>query len=189
VSSTGGPDVSSDQRQVRTATADDVNDIVALVESAYRGEDSQAGWTTEAELVGGQRTDAPAVAAAVAAPYTVILLGEDNGDLVSCAQLTRQADRVEFGMFCVRPGAQGGGLGRWMLARAEQVAADCSAATMEMLVIRQRDELIAWYERRGYQRTGETRPFPYGNERYGLPRRDDLEFVVLTKTLNQPEPP
>ena len=88
-------------------------------------------------------------------------------------------------MFAVRPGLQGGGIGGEMLAHAEAYARMAFAATsIEMTVIGQREELIAWYERRGYERTGETRPFPYGDERFGVPRRDDLHFVVLAKSLD-----
>jgi GNAT superfamily N-acetyltransferase len=87
-------------------------------------------------------------------------------------------------MFSVTPTAQGGGLGGAMLAEAERVAREeWGARTMRMSVIKQRDDLIAWYVRRGYAATEEMHAFPYGDERYGVPRRDDLEFRVLTKTL------
>jgi GNAT superfamily N-acetyltransferase len=168
----------------RTATTEDVAAVVALVESAYRGDTARQGWTTEADLIGGQRTDAAAVADALAQPDIAILLGELDGAIVACAQLTRRADAVEFGMFAVQPTAQRGGLGGALLAEAEDLARSRWASSrMEMLVISRRDELIEWYGRRGYQPTGATRPFPYGNPRYGLPVRDDLEFVVLAKLL------
>ena len=54
-------------------------------------------------------------------------------------------------------------------------------AALRMTVIDVRDELIAWYERRGYRRTGIRKPFPYGDTRFGVPRRDDLRFEVLEK--------
>jgi len=144
------------------------------------------GWTTEADLLDGQRTDADAVAAAIAAESSVVLLAVDDvASLMACCHLERRPGGVAyFGMFAVRPGLQGGGVGGKLLAYSEQFAQDEYAATvMEMTVIGQRSELIAWYERRGYERTGETRPFPYGDERFGLPRRDDLHFVVLSKPL------
>jgi ribosomal protein S18 acetylase RimI-like enzyme len=88
-------------------------------------------------------------------------------------------------MFSVRPVAQGRGWGRLILGEAERIARDeWDAATMIMTVLAQRDDLIAWYERRGYRRTGEARPFPYGDERFGIPRRADLHFVVLAKALS-----
>ena len=105
---------------------------------------------------------------------------------MACCQLDRHDDgKGHFGLFAVRPGLQGAGVGRDLLAYAEEYARDTfDADTMEMTVIAQRAELIAWYERRGYRRTGQTRPFPYGDERFGLPRRDDLHFVVLSKALD-----
>jgi ribosomal protein S18 acetylase RimI-like enzyme len=171
---------------IRVATADDVAAIVELVELSYRGDASRVGWTTEADLLDGQRTDADAVAAAIAAESSVVLLTVDaDGALTACCHLeARPGDVVYFGMFAVRPGLQGGGVGGALLAHAETFARrDYAATSMEMTVIGQRGELIAWYERRGYQRTGETRPFPYGDERFGLPRRDDLHFVVLARQL------
>jgi ribosomal protein S18 acetylase RimI-like enzyme len=160
--------------------------IVDLVESAYRGDASRAGWTTEADLLDGQRTDAAAVADSVAADGAVVLLNLDEaGRIAACCQVERRDDHIAyFGMFAVRPGAQGGGVGNAMLAEAERFAREeYDASHLEMTVIGQRSDLIAWYERRGYRRTGETRPFPYGDERFGIPRRDDLHFVVLTKPL------
>lgn len=170
---------------VRDATAADVPAVVALVDSAYRGDASRAGWTTEADLIGGQRTDADAVADTIAAPDCRIVLAEADGELVGCCLLERRAGQVAyFGMFAIRPGRQGAGLGRALLSEAERIAAEeFGATTMIMTVIRQRLELIAWYERLGYVLTGEREPFPYGNERYGLPKRPDLEFVVLARPL------
>jgi ribosomal protein S18 acetylase RimI-like enzyme len=169
----------------RYATIADVPAIVQLVDSAYRGDASRAGWTTEADLLEGQRTDNAAVAEMLAAPGSTVLLAEDGGQLVGCCRIElRPGAEAYFGMFSVQPLQQGGGLGRQLLAEAERIARDdWAAATMIMTVIAQRTELIAWYERRGYRRTGETEPFPYGNERYGIPRRPDLVFAVLAKPL------
>jgi GNAT superfamily N-acetyltransferase len=168
------------------ATADDVDAVVALVESAYRGEASRAGWTTEADLLDGQRTDAHAVRGIIASATSQLLLACDgDGELIACCQLERrEADVAYFGMFAVRPGRQGTGLGRAVLAEAERRAReDWSATAMEMTVIEARRDLIAWYVRRGYAETGETKPFPHGDARFGQPRRDDLYFVVLRKSL------
>jgi ribosomal protein S18 acetylase RimI-like enzyme len=170
----------------RFAAEADVPAIVSVVESAYRGDASRAGWTTEADLLDGQRTDAEAVSAVLAAPDSVVLLAETDGMLAGCCHLERRlADEVYFGMFAVRPGSQGQGWGAQILAEAERLARDeWRAATVVMTVIGQRTDLIAWYERRGYRRTGEERPFPYGDERFGVPRRPDLSFVVLAKSLS-----
>jgi ribosomal protein S18 acetylase RimI-like enzyme len=169
---------------------DEIGAIVDLVQSAYRGEASRAGWTTEVDLLDGQRTDALAVREIIATSNGGLLLAEDDGDLVGCCQLESRPDAdAYFGMFSVRPQAQRHGLGGAILAEAERIAReDWTADRMSMTVIRQRHDLIAWYRRRGYQPTGETRPFPYGDERFGIPRRPDLEFVVLTKPLGGPRP-
>jgi ribosomal protein S18 acetylase RimI-like enzyme len=169
----------------RFAHADDVPAIVDLVESAYRGESSRAGWTTEADLLDGRRTDAQAISTVLAGPGSAMLLAEADGQLVGCCQLEhRPPAELYFGMFSVRPGCQGQGYGRQILAEAERLAGDeWSASTMVLSVLAQRPDLIAWYARRGYRPTGETRPFPYGNTRFGVPKRPDLSFAVLAKPL------
>jgi len=166
----------------RTAGAADVPAIVALVESAYRGESGLRGWTTESHLLDGQRTDAADVEALIARPDSCVLLALRGGTLVASCHVERQGAAGYFGMFAVDPGEQGHGLGKQVLAEAERIAREqwhCRA--MRMTVIVQREELIAWYGRRGYRRTGERQPFPYGNERFGIPRRADLCFEVLVK--------
>jgi ribosomal protein S18 acetylase RimI-like enzyme len=168
-----------------TASPAEVDAIVTLVESAYRGPASRTGWTTEADLLDGQRTDADAVGAIIANPDSRLLLAEEDSRLVGCCQLERRPDGVAyFGMFSVRPGQQGRGRGRAIMAEAEHIVQrDWAATCMSMTVIRQRADLISWYERLGYHLTGATQPFPYGDERFGIPRRPDLEFVVLSKRL------
>jgi ribosomal protein S18 acetylase RimI-like enzyme len=172
----------------RPASLDDVDAVVALVDSAYRGETSRAGWTTEADLLDGQRTDAGQVSDIVRAQGSVVLLAEHDGAVAGCCELRHWgSDVAYFGMFAVRPGLQGRGVGRTLIREAERRAVERWRATsMRMTVIRQRTELIAWYERLGYAATGEVAPFPYGDLRFGFPRRDDLEFIVLTRALQVP---
>jgi GNAT superfamily N-acetyltransferase len=167
------------------ALTTDVGDVVALVESAFRGETSRAGWTTEADLLDGRRTGTDEIEAIVADPgQRILLLRDAGGELVASVVLRRDGDSAWLGMLAIRPVLQGRGTGRAMLVAAEGwVAEHWGARRMRMTVIAQRAELIAWYERRGYRRTGETAPFFYGDPRFGLPKRDDLYFVVLEKTL------
>jgi ribosomal protein S18 acetylase RimI-like enzyme len=171
----------------RNALPADVDLVVALVESAYRGESSRAGWTTEADLLDGQRTDARAVLDIVEDPDARVLLAVDDEShtVVGCCQLERRdGDVVYFGMFAVSPASQGSGAGKRLLAEAErQGREEWGCTRMEMTVIAQREDLITWYLRRGYREAGQRRPFPYGDERFGRPRRPDLEFTVLSKDL------
>jgi GNAT superfamily N-acetyltransferase len=168
----------------REACIADASLVAALVESAYRGDSSRQGWTTEADLLDGRRTDADEVAGLIASTDGAMLLAERDGELLACCYRERRGDEAYFGMFAVRPGQQGGGIGGAMLDEVERRARqDWGCQLMCMLVIDLRDELIAWYGRRGYRRTGVLSPFPYGDERFGVPRRDDLRFERMEKSL------
>lgn len=167
------------------ATLADAGAVVSLVESAYRGEPSRAGWTTEADLLDGQRTDREEVEALIDDPTVAIVVARRrHAELVGSVAVRIDDERVaHIGMFAIRPTLQGSGVGRALLGEAERVARERGALEAEMTVIEQRIELLEWYARRGYQPTGETEPFPYGNPRFGLPKRDDLRFLVLAKKL------
>jgi GNAT superfamily N-acetyltransferase len=185
----------------RLATPADVPAIVALVESAYRGEPSRAGWTTEADLLHGQRTDADAIHTILSTPDNLILLafpdstpgspaaglavgGPAAESPLACCHLERHPGYAYFGLFAVRPTAQATGVGKTVLAEAERLATTTWAVPeMRMTVITARPELTTWYERRGYARTGKLAPFPYGDERFGIPQVTGLEFELLTKAL------
>ncbi len=157
----------------RPATIDDIDAIVALVTSAYRGDASRQGWTTEADFLDGNRVDRDVLRHDIERPRSRVLLAERGDALIACAHVAVEhvdggPDAGYFGMFSVDPQLQGGGIGKAVLDEAERIA---------------RDELIAFYQRRGYRRTGVFKPFPYGDARYGLPKRDDLRFEVLEKAL------
>lgn len=175
----------TDPLQFRLATDADVDALVALIESAYRGDASRAGWTTEADLLEGQRTDPTSLRAVLAETDSRIVLALAGTELVACANIRRHGgEHCYFGLFSVRPSLQGGGVGRRLLAECERMARDeLGCRIMDMSVIVQRPELIAWYVRRGYHDTGRRKPFPYGDLLNGKPLRDDLAFVVMEKTL------
>jgi GNAT superfamily N-acetyltransferase len=180
---------------LRPARREEAEAVSALVNSAYRGDSSRAGWTTEADLLGGQRTDPAALREFMAVGETAldrVLLVYDGtaggtglGRLPeACVQLERRGDDAYLGMLTVQPVRQASGIGKRLLDAAEGwAAARWGARTIIMTVITQRPELIAWYERRGYHATGETAPFPYGDTRFGEPKRPDLQFIVLRKPL------
>lgn len=185
---------------VREARPEDAELLNLLVNSAYRGESSKKGWTTEADFLGGQRIDADRLREMIAEPNQKILClldesrgvsergtRDDFGEIVGAVNLKKFEDsgRVGcyLGMLTVKPTAQASGLGRTLLQEAEKVAREWGADHMTLTVIQIRTELMAWYERRGYRKTGETEDFPYGDVRFGEPKRDDLHFVVFEKPL------
>lgn len=163
----------------------DIGDVVALVESAFRGDASRVGWTTEADLLDGRRTGPDEIEAIMRDPAQRVLIERDGaGGLQASAVVARDGDAAWFGMLAVVPARQGEGTGRRVLEAIEGwVSAHWQSRRMRLKVIAQRAELIAWYERRGYRITGETEPFYYGDERFGLPRRPDLSFIVMEKDL------
>jgi ribosomal protein S18 acetylase RimI-like enzyme len=167
------------------ARIDDIGPLHALIESAYRGDSAKRGWTHEADLLGGQRTDPESLAAIIANPDQAILLARSEGNLEGCVQLSRVDETIAYlGLLTVDPAIQAGGLGKRLLAHSEEfVRENWQTRAIEMTVIKQREVLIAYYERRGYVRTGEYRPFPHGDPRFGLPKSELLEFAVLRKKI------
>lgn len=151
---------------IRIATAADIPALRVLVERAYRGDSARRGWTHEADLLDDERTDESELAATLADPACRLLVAQDGDRYTGTVTITRKSNTHAYlGMLCVDPDLQATGLGRQLIAAAEEQARlDFAAAFMEMTVIDKRGELIAWYERRGYARTGETRPFPVHGE-------------------------
>ncbi|HEX7803400.1 MAG TPA: GNAT family N-acetyltransferase [Pseudoxanthomonas sp.] len=170
----------------RPATLADIDALVVLVTSAYRGDASKQGWTTEADMLDGQRIDPEVLRKDIERERSLIIIAEREAQLLACAHVAEENGAGYFGMFSVKPDLQGGGVGKLLLAETERIARDeWRLPAMRMTVIDIRDELIAFYERRGYRRTGVTKPFPYGDERYGIPKRDDLRFEILEKAFGE----
>ncbi len=168
------------------AEAGDAETLSRLVNSAYRGESSRRGWTTEADLLGGQRTDPDTLREMISQAGNKILLMHRHTDFIGCVFLKQRAASAYLGMLTVKPELQTSGAGKRLLAAAEDwVFENWNIRLIEMTVIRQRSELIAWYGRRGYVNTQRIEPFPYGDEKFGLPKRPDLEFAVLEKRLRR----
>ena len=168
----------------RGATLADLDALVELVTSAYRGDASRQGWTTEADFLEGNRIDRDVLARDIERPRSRVLVAERDGEMIACAHVCEEDGAGYFGMFSVSPSLQGGGIGKALLAESERIVRnEWNLSAMRMTVIDIREELIAFYERRGYARTGIKKPFPYGDPRYGIPTRDDLRFEVLEKTL------
>ena len=159
--------------------------VAALVNGAYRGESSRAGWANEADYIDGERTSVEALAAEAAeSPDGVLLLAQAPDGLIGCVRIDPAGEGVWYlGMLTVDPTLQRGGLGRRLLEAAEQAAQTRGARRIRMTVVNLRTALIAWYERRGYRRTSEEIAFPYEDARFGTPRRPDLAFVVLERAL------
>lgn len=175
---TGNP-AKAPAMRIRLATAADLPALHPVIERAYRGSAARAGWTFESDLLSGPRTDLASLQAILAAPAERLLLAlDDAGAPIGCVQISDRGGRLSYlGLLCIDPRLQAAGLGRALIAAAEDLALHhFGATTMEMTVIDQRPELIAWYQRRAYVLTGETRPFP-------IPLDPPLRMVVLAKAL------
>ena len=163
----------------------DIPDLEKLVNSAYRGDVSKKGWTTEAHLLDGIRTDEENLREMMGWSDAQFLKCTTSADeLVGCVFLKKMEEKMYLGMLTVSPFQQANGIGKQLLNAAEKHALNHGCERIEMTVITDRTDLISWYERHGYVCTNETRPFPK-DPRYGIPKKP-LSFVVLTKQL-QPE--
>jgi len=163
------------------ATLADVPALVKLVNSAYRGEGSKAGWTTEADLLEGIRTDEEDLAGLLSKEENTILKAVDSSSIIGCVYLQKKETAMYLGMLTVNPQLQANGIGRQLMAAAEDYARGQQCTSMEMTVITVRHELIAWYNKRGYHATGVTKPFPT-DVKFGAPKQP-LEFMVMSKQL------
>lgn len=168
----------TDTVTVRIAVPADLPRLHPVIERAYRGDSARQGWTHEADLLSGERIDDATLAAMMDDPAQILLIAEAANGPVGCVSLTARGDGpVYLGLLCVDPMRQAAGIGKAIIAAAETVARDAlDADRIEMTVIDSRTELIAYYERRGFVRTGERRPFP-------IPLDPPLGMVVLEKAL------
>lgn len=160
----------------------DAAELDVLVNSAYRGDSSRQGWTTEADLLDGTRTDAKAIAEIIQKPGYTILKYVEGNHILGCVELHQDGARLYLGMLTVRPNLQGKGIGKQLMKAAEEEAIRLQCTSVYMTVISVRKELIEWYQRHGYQPTGERKPFAFNDPRFGQPKQP-LEFIVLEKRL------
>lgn len=168
---------------VTTAIEKDIPVLVALLNSAYRGEASKKGWTTEADMVSGElRTDEPDMLKLMQTPDAVFLkyVNAEN-EIEGCVYLHKRENKLYLGMLCVSPGLQAKGVGKELMSAAEIYARKLNCEAIFMRVISIRHELISWYERKGYQKTGATEPFPE-NDRFGTPTQS-FHFEIMEKQL------
>ncbi|MGY4537715.1 GNAT superfamily N-acetyltransferase [Mucilaginibacter sp. UYNi724] len=164
------------------ATLTDVPELVTLINSAYRGESSKKGWTTEANLIGGQRIDAEDLTGQMDDKNSIILKNTNgDGHITGCVYLQKRGDKLYLGMLTVSPTLQAGGLGRKLLQAAEDYARSINFHIIAMTVITTRTELLEWYERRGYAKTGEIIPLNIP-ERNGI-LKQPVKMYKLEKSV------
>lgn len=169
--------------RIETLDATGISAVIGLVNSAYRGEGSKMGWTTEAGFIDGNlRVDLDALKEMMQKPGAVILTLKTDNKITGCVYLRDEGKGVYLGMLSVSPAAQGNGIGKALLKAAEAHAAKMSYPFIKITVIDIRDELIAWYERHGYMLTGVTEPFP-ADDKFGRPNRP-IKFVEMKKIIS-----
>ncbi len=170
---------------LRAASNDDLPAIVALMNAAFRGGGERRGWSTESAYITGNRTEKSLLHADLREHVQLFVIdNQQTANLDGCVSLQPiSPEKWYLGSLAVHPAQQNSGLGRRLLDASERYLASQGASFVEITVVNVRDALISWYERRGYRQTGEIRPFPYGDTRFGTPLRPDLAFVVLEKPL------
>ena len=168
---------------ITIAANEDIAQIEKLVNSAYRGDSSRKGWTTEADLLDGIRTNKDVLSGMINRGDSIVLkCNNAKNQLLGCVYLQKKEEKLYLGMLTVAPDIQAQGIGKKLLQASEEYAQtqQCTAITISVISLRQ--ELIKWYERRGYKATGERKPFPSNDPRFGLPKQQ-LEFIVMEKQL------
>lgn len=170
--------------KISEASRADVTKICSLVNSAYRGDTSRKGWTTEADLLGGIRIDEERLLQHFKEPDSTILKCTNaNQQITGCVYLKKQQEQLYLGMLTVAPELQGNGIGKMLLQASEEKSKELNCKSIVMTVITYRFELINWYKRHGYLETGQKHPFPKG-EKFGEPKMP-LEFLILEKIMEK----
>lgn len=167
---------------ISKAVVEDAPALDKLVNSAYRGDSSRQGWTTEADLLDGTRTDSAAIKELIESSDITILKYVESNEILACVELKKESNKLYLGMLTVKPSLQGKGIGKELLKAAEEEGKKQKCSSIFMTVISVRKELIDWYLRHGYQLTGERKPFAFNDPRFGQPKMK-LEFIVLEKKL------
>ncbi|MDL5049161.1 GNAT family N-acetyltransferase [Oscillatoria amoena NRMC-F 0135] len=164
------------------ALPEDASELSVLVNSAYRGDTGRQGWTTEADLIDGSRTDADLLQAVIEAPGSMILKYVENGKIMGCVELRKENDKLYLGMLTVNPAIQGKGIGKALLKASEDEARRQNCNSIFMNVLTDRKELIDWYVRHGYRDSGKRKPFAFTDPRFGFPKKR-LEFMIMEKSM------
>jgi ribosomal protein S18 acetylase RimI-like enzyme len=168
---------------ITKATVEDVFILNKLINSAYRGEYSKKGWTTEANLLEGKRTTAHELLEIIDHPKKTILKYSENNQIIGCILLTEKEDELYLGMLTVSPELQNSGIGKKLLYQAEVLAVEMGIMKIVLTVISVRTELLSWYNRHGYQDTGAREPFPI-NEVFSPTTSSALELILLEKRIS-----
>ncbi|MBX2965227.1 MAG: GNAT family N-acetyltransferase [Cyclobacteriaceae bacterium] len=161
----------------------DAHELSVLVNSAYRGDTGRQGWTTEADLIDGSRTDAELLRALIETPGSIILKYVDDGKIIGCVELRKEDNKLYLGMLTVNPAIQGKGIGKALLKAAEDEASQQNCEAVFLGVLTGRKELIDWYIRHGYSDTGKRKPFDFTDPRFGAPKMP-LEFMMMEKNIS-----
>jgi len=168
---------------ITQATAEDVSALNQLINSAYRGESSKKGWTTEANILEGKRTTEAELIEIIQDKKNTILKYSENNQIIGCVLLIEKEDRLYLGMLTVSPELQNSGIGKKLMLQAEVFASELGLSKIVMTVISVREELISWYKRNGYVDSGAREPFPVSDV-FSQTSNDPLEFMVLEKRIS-----
>lgn len=170
-------------KKIFKATIEDSSELNELVNSAYRGESSKAGWTTEADLLGGIRIDEERIIEFIQKNDSMVLKYKDQSNrIIGCVHLEKHGYKLYLGLLTVLPDLQGKGIGKEMLVEAELQAKAVNCSAVYLSVISDRKELIDWYIKFGYKNTGVKKPFPSDDPRFGIPKKP-LEFNLYEKSI------